>query len=155
MNNPTGEIDMTPWDALLSEVRRSSYRAAYIDHRVADEDQRERQLKDEHDSEAARFDHAAEVRRWLDQSRKERTHLLRVSKAAIDAGLSEKYVHSIQIEAQLIVKVVERALDVVDLTYDEKEAVALEMRDALRDVSTELFNRHGLVPVTQGKVEDT
>lgn len=144
LTEASGEIDLTPWDALLYEVRRTGYRTVWLDQRLDEEVTRERQL--EHETEESdRRGQAAEVRKWLAESRKERMHLARVSKAAVDAGLAERYVQSIEIEARLIAGVLERAIGVLDLTYEQKRAVALELRDALSDVSTELHQRHGAV----------
>lgn len=156
MNDPTGKLDTSPWDALLTEVKRTAYRVAYIDHRATDEHNRESQLRHEYDTEADRREHNAEVRRWLDQSRRERAHLLKVSKAAIDAGLSERYLHSIQVEAEMIARVVNRSINVLDITYEQRELVAMEMREALMDVSAELYERHGLssTSITPGEDND-
>src|SRR5690606_15367344 len=110
LQRASGEYDVTPWDALLIEVRRAAYRTAWIDQRLEEEISRERQLTHEA-GEAERLMQAAEVRRWLAESRKERAHLVRVSKAAVDAGLAERYVQSVEIEARLIAQVLERSID--------------------------------------------
>lgn len=150
LQRASGEYNVTPWDALLIEVRRAAYRTAWIDQRLEEEISRERQLAHEV-GEAERLMQAAEVRRWLAESRKERAHMARVSKAAVDAGLAERYVQSIEIEARLIAQVLERSISVLDLTYEEKQRVALELRDALQDVTAELHARHSAVKaINQG-----
>jgi hypothetical protein len=111
---------------------------------VDDERQREDELRHESELDAQR-EQAAELRRWLAESRKERMHMARVAKAAVDAGLAERYVQSIEIEARLIARVLERSIGVLDLTYDQKRAVALKLREELESVSIELQQRHAAV----------
>lgn len=144
LDTARGEVRITPWDALLLEVRRSAYRCLWLDQKLDDQISRERQL--EHEStEQDRVAQAVEVRKWVETSRRERLHLARVAKAAIDAGLSERYVRSIEIEAKLIARVIERSLGVLELTEGQKREVALELRAALQDISVELQERHAAV----------
>lgn len=143
LKNATGELSVSPWDALLLEVRRAAYRAAWLDQQVDAEASRSSQL--EHETEDAdRWAGNAEVRRWTDESRKERVHLARVSKMAIDAGLAERYVQSIEADARMITQVVGRAIGVLQLTPDQQLDVSQALREALREVSTELNIRHAI-----------
>lgn len=144
LQQASGELPISPWDALLTEVRRSAYRSMWLDQRVDDERQREDELRHESEPNAQR-EQAAELRRWLAESRKERMHMARVAKAAVDAGLAERYVQSIEIEARLIARVLENSIGVLDLTYDQKRAVALKLREELESVSAELQQRHAAV----------
>lgn len=144
LQQASGEISTSPWDALLAEVRRSAYRTMWLDQRLDDEVQRENELRDESELDHQR-EQAAEVRKWLAESRRERMHMARVSKAAVDAGLAERYVQSIEIEAKLIARVLENSIGVLDLTYDQKRAVALQLREELESVSAELQQRHAAV----------
>lgn len=152
LQQASGEFHITPWEALLREVRRSAYRTAWLDQRVDAEVQRERELVHEAD-ESDRQVQAAELRRWLQESRRERMHFVRVAKTAVDAGLAERYVQSIEIEARLIARVLERSIGVLDLTFEQKQLVALELRDALSDVSTELQHRHTAVAALPKRTE--
>jgi hypothetical protein len=152
LQRASGEIGITPWEALLAEVRRAAYRTTWLDQRVDDEVSRENQLAHESE-EDQRLGQAAEVRKWLAESRKERMHMTRVAKMAVDAGLAERYVQSIEVEARLIAKVIERSVGVLDLTYEQKQRVALELRDALADVSTELHERHSAVAALPKRTE--
>jgi hypothetical protein len=49
----SGELNVSAWDAITSEVRRSAYRAAWIDERIDLEAKRERALME---SEGAGFE---------------------------------------------------------------------------------------------------
>lgn len=143
LRNATGELDVSPWQALLHEVRRAAYRAAWLDQQLDAEAQRHTELV--HETEQAdRWASAAEVRRWTEESRRERTHLARVTKTAIDAGLAERYVQSIEADARLITRIVGRAIGVLDLTPEQQLDVSAALREALREASTELNTRHAI-----------
>lgn len=143
LKNATGELDVSPWQALLSEVRRAAYRAAWIDQQLDAEASHATQLA--HETEAAdRWAGSAEVRRWTEESRRERVHLARVSKMAIDAGLAERYVQSIEADARLITRIVGKAIGVLDLDSEQQLEVSGALREALREASTELNVRHAI-----------
>ena len=82
-----GELNVNPWDAMLGEVRRSAYRAAWIDERVNLDVKRERQLMETNGADfedLVKFEYAvrirsSELREWIEQSRKERAHLTKVA----------------------------------------------------------------------------
>lgn len=150
----TGELDVSPWDALLSEVRRAAYRAAWIDERINVEIEREREAYG--DDEAEAWDDVADyarhlarlsggLREWLDQSRKERAHMATVARNAVAAGLSERYIESVQTEARMIAGVLTRALDAAELTPEQRDRANAELRVALADVGRELRDRHSAV----------
>src|SRR4029079_4008090 len=87
----SGELNVNPWDAILGEVRRSAYRAAWIDERVQLEAHRERTLID---SDGVDFEKASdyeiavrlrgqELREWIRESRDERKHMTKVAADAV------------------------------------------------------------------------
>jgi len=144
-----GEVSISPWDAILTEVRRSAYRAAWVDDRVETEAERERQLNankaewtDPIEYERLRMAQGRELREWLKVSREERAHGAQVARAAVQAGLSERYIESIQMEARLIAQTLQRALNAANLTEDQWAAATEELRAALADVGKELSARH-------------
>lgn len=151
----TGELHVSPWDSLLAEVRRSAYRAAWVDERVDIEVERERQLMAQRDEwdveefEKARRGASAELRAWLHQSREERRHGAAVAASAVRAGLSERYIESIRVEAQSIARVLQRALAAADLTPEQEAAAVEELRGGLAELGRMLKDRHaaaGAVP---------
>jgi hypothetical protein len=138
----TGELDISPWDALLLEVRRTCYRVAWVDQRVEAELERERQLE----PDAGHFHEdvvmvRTEMKRWMAESRNERRHLARVAKAAIDAGIAAHIVRNAELEARTIAWVLGQSLDVLELDDDARGRAALALRRALEDVSTERRGR--------------
>lgn len=148
----TGELNVAPWDALLTEVRQSAWRSAWVDERVEREIEAERDLlareadwDSDREFEIARNARARELRAWLDQSRMERAHKASVARAAVSAGLSERYIESVQAEAQMIANVLQRALQAADLGPEQWLAATDELRVALAEVGRELNTRHASV----------
>lgn len=147
----TGELHVHPWDALIAEVRRSAYRAAWIDDRIDTEIDRERRLIEDlgdgfekaEEYERAVNKRSAELREWIEQSRKERAHMATVSASAVRAGLSERYIESVQTEARMIAGVLTQALDAAELSSEQRERANAALRVALAEVGRELRARHG------------
>jgi myo-inositol-1-phosphate synthase len=145
----SGELNVNPWDAILGEVRRSAYRAAWIDERIDLEAKRERALID---SGAGDFEKATdyeiavrlrgdELRQWIEQSRKERAHLTKVAADAVRAGLSERYIDSLRAEAQMIARALTKALDAADLDDSQRARASAALREALADMGPMLAAR--------------
>lgn len=148
----TQEIKVSPWDALIGEVRQSAGRAAWIDARVAVEIKRLEDFEasddydgDEDKRERARQALARELREWIKLSREERAHKTSVATSAVRAGLSERYIESVQAEAHMIASVLQRALQAADLGPEQWLAATDELRVALADVGRELNARHASV----------
>lgn len=150
-----GELQVSPWDALLAEVRRSAYRVEWIQARVQVQADMEADLHaQEHDwSSPKDFQYAAstqsrELREWIKLEREERAHGAAVARGAVSAGLSERYIESVQAEARMIAGVLQRALNAADLSAEQWEAATAELRVALADVGRELQARHsGISPI--------
>lgn len=145
----SGELNVNPWDAILGEVRRSAYRAAWIDERIDLEAKRERALID---SDGGDFEKATdyeiavrlrgdELRQWIEQSRKERAHLTKVAADAVRAGLSERYIDSLRAEAQMIARALTKALDAADLDDSQRVRASAALREALADMGPMLAAR--------------
>lgn len=105
------ELNVSPWDALLLAVRRAAGRVEWVDYQL---------------SEATRACDGDQdqppVRRWLEESRKERTLLARTAKAAIDAGVAERIVRQVELEGKVVAEVLGRVLDRLELGPDARVA---------------------------------
>jgi hypothetical protein len=143
-----GEVSVSPWESILTEVRRSAYRASWVDERVEQEAQRERELEaqaydwDPKDFEIARARQGRELREWVKLSREERAHGAQVASAAVRAGLSERYIESVQAEARNIASVLQRALQAAELSDEQWAAATGELRLGLAEMGRELSARH-------------
>lgn len=154
----SGELQVSPWDATLQEVRRSAYRVEWITARVQQEvDEEAKLLSQEHDWEASKFVQARsaqsrELREWIKLEREERAHGAAVARGAVAAGLSERYIESVQAEARMIADVLKTALEAANLSEEQWADATAALRVALADVGRELQSRHtGLSPVIQEK----
>lgn len=152
----SGELQISPWDSMLQEVRRSAYRVEWIQARVqAEADEETKLIAQEHDWDAAKFAIARnaqsrELREWIKLEREERAHGAAVARGAVSAGLSERYIESVQAEARMIANVLQRALQAADLSAEQWHAATEELRVALADVGRELTARHsGISPIVQ------
>lgn len=153
----TGELQVSPWDSMLTEVRRSAYRVEWIQARVEAEAERERDLARQEaewdkikDWQAAMNGQSRELREWIKLEREERQHGAAVARGAVSAGLSERYIESVQAEARMIAEVLRRALNAANLSAEQWQAATDELRVALADVGRELTSRHaGISPIVQ------
>jgi hypothetical protein len=143
-----GEVNVSPWESILTEVRRSAYRAAWVDERVEQEAQAERDLQaqahDWDDTEKfkrVQLAQSRELREWVRLSREERAHGAQVARAAVSAGLSEKYISSVQAEGMMIARTLQRALQAANLTDEQWAAATTELRVALAEVGRGLMDR--------------
>ena len=144
-----GELNVSPWDAILSEVRRSAYRAAWIDERIDVDVRRERALMEtngEGFEDLVKFEYAVrvrsgELREWIEQSRKERAHLTKVASDAVRAGLSERYIDSLRAEARMIAEALTKALDAANLSPQQRADASDALREALSEMGPVLAAR--------------
>jgi hypothetical protein len=74
--------------------------------------------------------HAARPSVWLDLYQRERTHLVRVSKAALDAGVSERLVRLAEQQGMLLAQVIRQSTDELlgEVAGLLDEATAAEVR---------------------------
>lgn len=147
-----GELNTSPWEGILTEVKRSGWRAVWLDERVEQEAQAERDLAakaddfpDEEKYKRLQLAQSRELREWVRLSREERAHGAQVARAAVSAGLSERYIESVQAEAKMIAGVLQRALQAAELTDEQWAAATGELRIALAEVGRELQSRHSSV----------
>jgi hypothetical protein len=144
-----GEVSVSPWESILTEVRRSAYRASWVDERVEQEAQAERDLQaqahDWDDTEKfkrVQLAQSRELREWVRLSREERAHGAQVASSAVRAGLSERYIESVQAEARNIASVLQRALQAAELSDEQWAAATGELRLGLAEMGRELSARH-------------
>jgi hypothetical protein len=96
------ELDVSPWDVLLGEVRRTAGALAWLDGKVGEAEDDEALLRP-----------VAEggVREWRVMRDSEREHGSKVSKMAIDAGIAERMVAQAEFEGATVAGVLTRTLE--------------------------------------------
>lgn len=91
--------DVTPWDALLGEVRRTAGEVAWLDWKVGTAPDDESLLT------------GGTHHEWLKMRERQRLWLGRVSKMAIDAGVAAMLVQRERVAGEEVARVLNRTLD--------------------------------------------
>jgi len=108
--------DISPHEALLTLVKQAAGRAAYVDSVVGE--LLRRHIADGGDP----LSPPDEIRTWLKESRNERNLAARTAKAAVDAGVMAALERRLDLEGELVATALSAALDVLDLTHDQRVA---------------------------------
>lgn len=123
-----GSRNVTPWQALAEEVRRSAGEVAWLDYKVAGATDDEELIG------------TGRLAAWVVKREQQRLHLARVAKMALDAGVAERIVAQLEFEAQAIARVMTRVLDSLHLSDEQLAVARASMRNELlaldRDVQT-------------------
>ena len=133
-------VEVDPGQALLEEVHRTAGHVAWLASVVADLDRDAVVwgVVEETDKPITDSGGGTEVKRkavpnaWITLYQQERQHLARVSKAAIDAGVSERVVAVYEQIAGSYVTVLERVLDALDLDAGQRARAAEVAQRELR-----------------------
>lgn len=112
------ELNITPWEALLKNVRLAAGRVAWVDSQLDEAVRR-------NDGDMSK----PEIVKWLKESRLERSLMAKMAKAAIDAGVAERLVRQVELEGELVAAAVVAALDKLELTAEQR-TLALEAAHA-------------------------
>ena len=102
------QLGITPWDALLTAVRRASSWAQWY----------EMKLRTVEDDEEMRPGGAAWD--WVKGLEDATAAQARYAKMAIDAGVAERLVRQVEVEAQVIAHVLNRVLDDLPLSVEDQ-----------------------------------
>lgn len=149
-------LDMTPWDALLWAVRIAAGKVAYIEHKLA-QAREDSQFKPPAPAgapgpntversflspDAATWvaDDAEPLENlnwWVKQGELWHDKLVRVSKLAIDAGVAERMVQSVELEAQLMLRATNRLLDDLALEGEARDQALTRMAGHILAIEAE------------------
>jgi hypothetical protein len=113
------ERNITPHEALLGLVRTATGRAAYVDTIITE------RLREHVDAGGNPLDPPPELLPWLRQSREERKVAATTAKQAVDAGVMVALERRLDLEGELVASALGAALDVLELTHEQRVA-ALE-----------------------------
>jgi hypothetical protein len=111
-------LDVTPWQALLTAVKIAAGRVAYIEMKLGEAHSDEQLLPD------------GDLAWWVRQSEMWHDRMAKVAKMAIDAGVAERLVKQVELEAELMLKA-------TTLTFAE-----LGMDDMTRERALGIMSRH-------------
>lgn len=113
------EADVTPWQALLTAVRRWAGMAAFYDSKIA---------QVEHDDDLRPGGAAWD---WVRGSERAHLNAAKMAKMAIDAGVAERVVQQLELEGQAIATVLLRTLTALGLSGEQEELARQVMRREL------------------------
>ena len=128
--------NIDPAKALLEEVHRTAGHVAWLAAKVAESDEDSLVgIAEETEKSATQFPgtdtkHAARPNVWLDLYQHERTHLVRVSKAALDAGINERLVKLAEQQGTMLAEIIRRSADA--LLAEVTELLDASTADRLR-----------------------
>lgn len=122
-----GELDVTPWDALLTAVRRFAAMAAFYDSKLAT-------VVDD-----AELEPGGDAYYWLNMSEKMHEKAARFGKMAIDGGVAERLVHQVELEGTRMVTALNAALEVLSLSQSDEDLVRATLATELRKYGTEVM----------------
>jgi hypothetical protein len=135
--------EVTPDVALLEEVHRTAGHVAWLAEVVAkiEHDDLVWGKTEEAEKTATEFSgvdttYKAVPNIWLTLYQQERKHLAAVAKAAIDAGIAERQVRIAEQQGQMLAKVINRVLDALALTGEQKARVPEVVPQILRSISS-------------------
>lgn len=133
-------VEVDPHDALLAEVHRTAGHVAWLGDIVQqlERDQLVWGVTDQTEKQATEYPgidttRTASPNVWLELYHRERVHLVKVAKAAVDAGIDERRVQLAEAQGQAIVAVLRATLE--DLGVEVTPEVAQTVGRHLRSVS--------------------
>lgn len=114
-----GELDVTPWDALLIVLRRASRKAAWYQIQLGRIDDEQSVLPGGDNFGLAREAERADAL------------LAKYAKTALDAGVAERLVQQYEVEGGVIAKVLMQTLQALQLSEEEEDRVRAIMSKQL------------------------
>lgn len=106
------ELNVTPWEALLAQVRLLYAQVQWLRWRVAE-------AEEKGDADALRPGGAGWD--WVTMLEARGERLAKVSKMAIDAGVAERLIKQIELEGEILFKSVIAGLDAAQITGEARE----------------------------------
>lgn len=119
-------LDVTPWEALLTAVKIAAGRVAYIEHKLGTATEDSQLMGD------------GDMAWWVRQAEMWHDRMAKVAKMAIDAGVAERMVRQVELEAELMLKATTRTFDELGLDEMTRErALGMMSRHLLELESAE------------------
>lgn len=131
------KLNVTPWEALLEEVRRTAGAVAWLQLKVGETEDDEQLLEDTQSlDDEGMASGPAPMRPWYRMYVAERQWLGRVSKMALDAGVAERMVAQMELEGEKIAAILMATLDAAELTPEQWERARDTMRTQLMSLTS-------------------
>lgn len=117
MHGSARELDAAPWDVLLMAMRRAAGTAAFYDHKLA-------AVIDDNELKPG-----GEAYAWVIGSETQWKYAARYAKMALDAGVAERLVQGIQVEAGLLYTFFTGLMEELRLSPELEEKARLFLRN--------------------------
>lgn len=131
------ELNVTPWQALLQQVRMLANQVAYAQTKV---------LEGERVYGAESLLSGGKTFEWVEMLEKRGDRLAKVSSMAINAGVAKMMAQQLELEAQIMYKSVNAALDVIPgMTQDMRDRAMAIMADTARQLEAAALEQDGMV----------
>lgn len=114
------EVDIRPEEALAQEVRRSAGLVAWLTNHI-------RNIAEDPESNLD-----TDI---LDTHRREREHLAKTAKLALDAGVEARQVALLERQADMVADAIRQVLDNLDLTPEQRETARTLVPQSLRMIA--------------------
>lgn len=153
-------LDVTPWEGLLLAVKIAAGKVAFIEHKLS-QARSDQQFKppdlydasvEDYDDRPTSVDSAGQkfglddpnvpgarenLNWWTKESKYWHGKLAATSKMAIDAGVAERLVRQVELEAALMLRATNRLLDDLGLQGDARERALIQMSTHLLELEAE------------------
>lgn len=117
-------LDVTPWEALLTAVKIAAGRVAFIEAKLGGAN-RDEDLMPE-----------GELAWWVRQAEMWHDRMAKVAKMAIDAGVAERMIRQVELEAELMLRATRLTLDELGLDDVTRERALGMMGKHLLELET-------------------
>lgn len=130
-------VEIQPSEALLQEVKRSAGHVQWLGDMIRQMGEAAQEQMAEADYDAMRgllvtlTEQGYRAASFVDVYRKEREHLARVAKLAIDAGIAERHVQIAEQQGAMVAQAMQRILDQLGLTAEQRRAAPAIVRGEL------------------------
>jgi hypothetical protein len=121
MHAMIGEDNVTPWQAILGEVRRTSRMVSWLDMKVAEAPSDEALLLTRDEVDEAGTVVVKAYAPWVAMRERERDNLRKVSKMALDAGVAERLVAQVEYEGQMLATFIMGVLNAPGLALTDEQ----------------------------------
>lgn len=138
-------LNVTPWEALLGEVRRTAGTVAWLDRKIAEAPDDDSLLQTSNEKDPVTGQLRVGYRKWYDMRLEERRHLARVSKMAIDAGVAQQLVNHFALQGETVARVLTQVLGQLGLSDDQEERADQILRQTLLQLDADAMEAEGRV----------
>lgn len=121
MHAMVGHDEVTPWQAILGEVRRTSRMVSWLDMKVSEAPTDEALLLTHDEVDESGTVVVKAYAPWVAMRERERLHLIRASKMALDAGVAERLVAQVEYEGQMLATFIMGVLNAPGLALTDEQ----------------------------------